>query len=165
MAHVAFNHPMDCPLLVWLQAQADRDDPLAIRRDLVALPASGQLGDAIWTAHDSFNALIGNASRDGDTTDKAAVQAIYAGHIAAIGDFTKLRGRAERLFRDQGAILEPETWAILIPWFAQGHPNPKAFLAMPAIRAGIPATQDLTALPCPQFPELDGVALWGGRGV
>lgn len=59
------------------------------------------------------------------------------------------------------ALLSRTAVDNVLAYIQAGHPNPKAFLMKPEVLAKIPADVDLTDYPCPDFPELADVPVFG----
>lgn len=136
--HVARGRPRDCPLLVWLNAQEDRD-PNDVRRDMVARPE--------WKPQFSAEGLAVTRSPPG--------QAIYAQALAS-APWRESRGLIERVMRDSSLALSQQAIDILVSRLASDHPNPRAFVLQPDVhRALAPSvTIDIERLRAPDFPDV-----------
>lgn len=160
--HQAMKRRMDCELIVWLQAQAERADTVEVRKEMMARPE--------WTAMHSMEALHAIADQPSTPARTAALQ-LYADHAVSeeyrdqTGAITTNVHRAmlERLVARKGEHLPPSVWKGLLPWFRANHPNPKLFFAQPEVLEKVPASIDLTDLPTPARPRFADAPLKGGR--
>jgi hypothetical protein len=136
--HIAKGRPRDCPLLVWLQDQAERD-PDTVREEMTRRPE--------WEPVTSYEALT--------IATTPSAQAIYARALAN-ADWAKARVHIEHVFRDPAVTLTQQAAAILAAKIAASHPNPKAFLMQAHVRQRLAAgvTIDVSAMKAPDFPDL-----------
>ncbi len=137
----AAGGPFDCPLIVWLQQQLDRDADI-VRQEMIARKE--------WEPRFSMYALM--------QTNSPKAQAAYARHIAS-APWSDTRRLVERAFRDKKIELTQEAADILAAKLSREHPNPKAFLMQKDVYETLApdVRLDVSALRAPDFPDIDRV--------
>jgi hypothetical protein len=97
------------------------------------------------------------------------VEEIQHDHALALvrHPFERARPSVEALFTDVDIGWQSdEALRLVVEYVAAHHPNPKAFFAQPAVRTRLPASVNLSGLPCPDMPELASEPMTGlGRAL
>jgi hypothetical protein len=97
------------------------------------------------------------------------VEEIQHDHALALArhPFERARRAVEALFTHPDIGWQSdEALRLTVEYMAAHHPNPKAFFAQPAVRARLPASVNLSGLPCPDMPELASEPMTGlGRAL